>query len=118
MSAADRLRASVDTLDGVLRQPWHYDETHDEIATADDDWCVDMEPADLRHIALTASPDVVLALADLLDAIRVWRSTSVEEFFQDPAEMQAKADRLKAAHDRLEALITRTDATEELSTDG
>lgn len=76
MTTADRLRESVNALPEEIRDVWAPNRGADQIVGAKYavdpiDFVVadDLETPVMEHIALTASPDRVLALADLLDAI-------------------------------------------------
>lgn len=100
-TAASRIRASVAALPEELRVPWgahgRYVNASGGLAVVDPAPMPNLAPqVDIAaHIALLASPDVAIALADLLDAI--WHH---EEFAAD-------FDAITEARAALEAAITK-----------
>lgn len=122
MSASDKLRASVAALPEEIRDVWAPNRGADQVVGAKYaidpiDFVVadDLEKPVMEHIALTASPDRVLALADLLDAHRLLaalNASPVPQADRDLADRMRERSRLERAAAgaavRLEASIEGT----------
>jgi hypothetical protein len=99
VTAAEVLRASVAALPNWSRREWRT--VNAEVRTGGEygGWHVATsnltggfaEPV-AEHIARVASPDVVLAVADLLDALRVWGAAPEGDVEATDALLAAYAD--------------------------
>ena len=114
-AAADHLRRHVQALPERHRTPWHteYEGANDVFAEQVNAWIAEASfEADAALIALVASPDVVTALAELLDRLtddRLEQYAAVmrEVPGRDATKALLQLSSLSDARDALERAILR-----------